>query len=394
MCATCHPPEAGLAPIVEAHLTENSTPNNPDVPEGLANFEYVLEEVTVNDNNEAVVTFHINKDGVALDLSTYPPEGFTGGPSFLVSYTMPQDGIDTPIDYNNLGRSGGQPASVSLASVADSLEGTPESYTATLSSAPYPAGAFMRAVALQGYFTQVLGEDDTVARHTTSALMEVSGDAVRRLVVDVPKCLGCHEILELHGGNRVLAANTDVTRAPVCAVCHNPELSSSGRTADTSMTAEAQKEALAAAGYDPDNALTWPEATNNFKDMIHGIHAAAIRTFDYEFVRNRLNGIYYNWSEVTFPGIPSNCETCHLPGTYGVELQEGVLMSTDVTTDGVNASVEDVIAARASVPNATDLVNSPIAAACYKCHDNNPAAYHMGQNGGVIDTERATALGE
>ena len=52
--------------------------------------------------------------------------------------------------------------------------------------------------------------------------------------------------------------------------------------------------------------------------MIHGIHAAAIRTFPYQFVRNRgSSGVYfYDWSEVTFPGIPSACETCHKPGTY------------------------------------------------------------------------------
>jgi len=97
---------------------------------------------------------------------------------------------------------------------------------------------------------------------------------------------------------------------------------------------------------------------------------------------------------VTFPGIPSNCETCHKPGTYDVDLPTGVLMTTDVTTDGVNASTADVVAARASVPNDTDLVNSPTASACYMCHDSNPAAAHIGQNGGVIDTERATALGD
>jgi hypothetical protein len=70
-----------------------------------------------------------------------------------------------------------------------------------------------------------------------------------------------------------------------------------------------------------------------------------------------------------------------------------VLASTDITTDGVNATREDVIAARDSVPNDTDLIDSPTASACYKCHDSNPAAFHMGQNGGVIDAERASALG-
>jgi hypothetical protein len=63
-----------------------------------------------------------------------------------------------------------------------------------------------------------------------------------------------------------------------------------------------------------------------------------------------------------------------------------------VTTDGTNASRDAVIAARNSVPNDTDLVNSPTASACYFCHNSNPAAAHFGQNGGVIDVERAEAL--
>jgi len=151
-----------------------------------------------------------------------------------------------------------------------------------------------------------------------------------------------------------------------------------------------------AAGYDPTDPLSWPEATNNFKDMIHGIHGAAHRTFPYQFVRNRgSSGVYfYDWSEVTFPGILSNCETCHKPGTYEVDLPAGVLVSTDITTNGNITTPADVNASRASMPNPTDLVNSPIAAACYKCHDENPAAAHFGQNGGVIDVERATATGQ
>ena len=196
LCANCHEPEE----IVENHLTENSTPNNPEVPEGLANFEYVIEEVTVNESNQPVVTFHINQDGVPLDLSTIPPEGFTGGPSFLVAYALPQDGIEEPVDYNNLGNSAGQPTTVSLASLAGALTGTPESYTAVFSSAPYPEGATMRAVALQGYFSQTIdldgdGETESVQRPTFSVVQAVTGDAVRRDVVDVPKCLNCHESL-------------------------------------------------------------------------------------------------------------------------------------------------------------------------------------------------------
>ena len=54
----------------------------------------------------------------------------------------------------------------------------------------------------------------------------------------------------------------------------------------------------------------------------------------------------------------------------------------------------DIIAVRASVPNATDLVNSPIAAACYGCHASIPRASHMVQNGADINSTRTGALME
>jgi len=386
-CSFCHTP----TDIEVAHRTENATEHNPGVPEGLVNFEYVIEEVTVNQNNVAVVKFHINKDGEPLDLTTIPPAGFSGAPSFLLAYTLPQDGLAEVVDYNQLGRNSAQPASVSLSTLAGTLTGTPESYRAVLADAPFPAGATMRAVALQGYFTQLADptnpESEDVGRHTPSVIEAVSGDLVRRTVVDSAKCLNCHEIIEAHGGNRV-------NNVQVCVVCHNPNLSSSGKTADATLTTADQKALLAEAGFDPNDALTWPERSQDLKNLVHGIHGSEQRTFDFEFVRNRLNGLYYNFSEVTYPGILSNCETCHLPGTYSTQLPAGALVSTEVTTDGLNLNQADVLAARATVPNPTDLVNSQTAGPCYLCHDSAPAVAHMEQNGGVIFGWRAEALGD
>ena len=386
-CSFCHTP----MDIEVAHRTENATEHNPGVPEGLVNFEYVLEEVTVNQNNVAVVKFHINEDGEPLNLSTIPPAGFSGAPGFLLAYTLPQDGLAEVVDYNQLGRDSAQPVSVSLSTLTGKLTGTPESYTAVLADTPFPAGATMRAVALQGYFTQLADpenpESEDVARHTPSVIAAVSGDLVRRTVVDSAKCLSCHEIIEAHGGNRV-------NNVQVCVVCHNPNLSSSGKGADTTKTAADQKVLLEEAGYDPNDALTWPERSQDLKSLVHGIHGAAQRTYEFEFVRNRLNGLYYNFSEVTYPGILSDCETCHLPGTYGTELPAGVLVGTEVTTDGLNLTQADVLAARATVPNPTDLVNSQTAGPCYLCHDSAPSVAHMEQNGGVIFGWRAEALGD
>jgi OmcA/MtrC family decaheme c-type cytochrome len=41
---------------------------------------------------------------------------------------------------------------------------------------------------------------------------------------------------------------------------------------------------------------------------------------------------------------------------------------------------------------ATTLVNSPIASACFACHDTDAARGHMSSNGGAIYEPRSTAL--
>lgn len=410
LCAICHPPSA----IEDYHLTTVATPNNPDVPAGLASFEYVIDEVTVNSESAAVVTFHINKDGAALDLSTYPPAGFTGGPSFLVAYALPQDNVAAPADYNNLGRSAGQPASISLANVAGALSGSPAGYTATLSSAPFPAGATLRAVAIQGTFTQTGVDLDgdpataavNVGRPTPSFVKAVTGDVERRRIIKSGYvdgsgnpvtdpaafstatpigCLECHESLALHGGSRV-------NNVQVCVICHNPNLSSSGRTIDPA-TQTISGDVITAVGSDP---LVYPEASMHFKNLIHGIHRASDRP--YEFVRNRtsggLTGFYYNWSEVTFPGNLMACTKCHEGNSYlPGELPAGVLVSTERTTTGDPAEVRsEIAAARDSVPNGTDWVNTPIASACYYCHDSVIVKGHIELNGGRVRAERGDTI--
>ena len=88
------------------------------------------------------------------------PSDLTGSPSFLLPYALAQDGIDAPADYNNRGQSAGQPVSVSIANLAAGNGGSLEpagdgAFTAVISTA-YPEGATMRAVALQGYYSQTV----------------------------------------------------------------------------------------------------------------------------------------------------------------------------------------------------------------------------------------------
>jgi OmcA/MtrC family decaheme c-type cytochrome len=294
------------------------------------------------------------------------------------------------------------------------LTGTSAEYTVKLTTAKFPAGATMRAVALTGYFTQIVGTDN-VGRHTPSVVKGVTGDAVRRTVVKsgyvdnilkpvpVPVtdpalfstaqpwgCLECHEIFEGHGGSRV-------NNVQVCVICHNPNLSSSGRTANPDLPIPA--ETVAAHGSDP---LKYPEATNNMKSLIHGIHAAPIRENPFHFVRNRSNGLHYNWSEVTYPGNLRNCQKCHDGVTYDPDLPADQLLSTEKITTGITGETRaDIIGARFSIGtatgpdakgNLTDLVTSPITAACYYCHDDSAAASHFVLNGADILSTRSNAL--
>ena len=408
-CTGCHPGDytaiaTDNAPIGTVHLTDNATPNNPNVPAGATNFAYEVSSVTVT-SNQPVVKFRILSGPTITPISTPVTlvcntssstsadkllTGFSGSPSFLVAYALPQDGVASPADYNNLGKSAAQPVSVSIANVCNGSQGSmagPDGsgyYTATLTgsnnSALFPVGSTLRVVALQGYFTQV---SPAVARHTVSAYKAVTGDTARRSVVDSDKCAKCHEWFEGHGGNRVRTIE-------VCILCHVPNLSSSGRGADVANLDATNAAALAADGFDPANPSTWPEATNNFKDLIHAIHAAHARTTPYQFVRDRgTSGVYYyNWSHVTFPGVLSNCETCHKPGTYAVGTN-AVLPTTNVTTDGNPAT--SVAQDRASVPNAADVITSPATATCIACHDGGLPVDHMKLNGGSIDVQRSPA---
>ncbi len=420
-CGTCHAVASTSLSPDKAHLTELASPNNPNVLAGLANFTYEINSATVDASNQAVIKFRIMKsvDGstpaaVVLDgNATNPVSGFTGGPSFLLAYNLSATNqpFATSPDYNNVGVKAAQPISVSIASLmplkADGTANTaakgtlsaPDAsgyYTATITVAAsnFPAGAKMRAVALQGYFTQV---SPAAARHTVSVQKAVTGDVVRRKVVDPAKCQNCHEWFEGHGGNRVWETQ-------VCVMCHVPNLSSSGKGANaanvpTTMSADQQLQ-LTADGYTLADPTTYPEETNNFKDMIHGIHAGSSRTNPLKFVRDRGSVVmYFTAGHFKFPGILKDCTMCHVPVSSSnpsyAGVPTGAQVTTDQTSDGTVLTLANnitaVSAARTSLPNAQDLVTTPFSAACVSCHDAVATVGHMKLNGGQIRVARSTA---
>ncbi len=387
-CKTCHT----AAKIASVHASENNTPNATGVIVGAYNFVYEIKEVTVDGTGHPIITFKILKDGVPLDVINSPAD-LVFGPSFLLAYALPQGGIDEPADYNNLGRTAAQPLSVSLANIKDGTKGTLSAldadgyHVATLTGTnAFPVGATMRAIALQGYFSQkdFPAAGSNLGRHTVAVLKEVAGDTVRREVVDSDKCAACHEWFEGHGGNRVRTV-------AVCVTCHVPNLSSSGRGADVANMSQADKDAATAAGYDVANALSFPEVSQNMKELIHSIHGAAARGEDhYQFVRDRgTSGVFfYDFAEVTYPNN-TGCLACHKPGTYSPETIPATALQTTVrTTAGMDLSPADVVNIRKTVPNTTDWVQSPTVGACGSCHVSATAVAHFEQNGGYINITR------
>jgi OmcA/MtrC family decaheme c-type cytochrome len=315
---------------------------------------YIIEEVAL-DGNQPVVTFRIEWRENALgewtdldltgDLPSVTPIGGTepvalaGSPSFGLVYSM--DGVDW-----GMARPNGQPELLTIASLREAQALQPlgdGSFRAILNDS-YPEGATRRAVMLQGYFTFAGQNLDT-----PSALAHVQNDFPRREVVEESKCLGCHGSIAFHGGNRV-------DNPMVCASCHNPRLTSSGHTAP---------------GGEPGD-----EVSNNFKDMIHGIHAGTLvgaRNF-------RGNLSPYDFTDMEYPGVLSNCLACHREGTYE-QPAANAAVTTNVTIDRESAALGD-----------DDRVTSPYAASCVGCHNSREARAHIEASGGFVRAPRAEVL--
>ena len=386
-CTQCHTPTG----ILEAHMTDDPTPNNPEVTSGQHIITYEFVSAVVETNNDVTIQFKILSDGTPLDLLNLPAEFLTRRPGFLLAYALPQDGITAPADWNNDGQNSAQPITLDLGDFGPSgptgtlaFDAGTGVMTAVVTDAgsQFPSGATMRAVGLQGYLQQDVS-GSTKSLHTPSVVVAVTGDDERRTIIDTTKCAACHDWFSGHGGNRIVSPGSD----NVCVLCHVPNQSSSGREIDpATVSSELSAEAIAIIGSNP---LVYPEDAQNFKDMIHGIHAEGFRDRAYEHVRGPTREGYYDWSHITFPrgAETNNCALCHDGDSYELPLNENVLPTTVRTTaqaDGQDPNLAAVQGAFANVPNSTDWINSPTSSSCYYCHTTTSAWAHMVQNGGLL----------
>ena len=387
-----------------------------NLPAGASKISYDVSSVSVS-AGKPVIKFKFKKDGTDVVFNTYSATGktelmdnFVGSPSVYFTFAVPQDNIASPADFN---------ASVSgyikriwngtaTGTSAGTISGPDTSgyYTITLTGVTIPATATMftggvgftyslttsAATTTQPLTqTNVSGYPFDAAKLTGGLIVRTpviwkvaTGYTARRNIVENARCDKCHAQLGVtptfHAGQR--------NDAQVCNWCHRPNQTSSG----------------------------WSARSSNF---IHGIHGAEKRSVPFGWHSPSLTDGYWN---VTFPGTLKNCETCHLPGTYdfsGSAYTDALMNNQLYTTvasgaTALNPSATTALspyvtagtiygtgysynAATGAVPATTEaagttLVSSPIATACFACHDTALDKAHMESNGGSIYQVRSTAL--
>jgi OmcA/MtrC family decaheme c-type cytochrome len=453
-CVLCH--SAADIPVYHLPVAAINNTNvktvrtytaNPDaLPAGAFKLEYVISSVAVDSARKVSVAFQIKKDGAAVNFGTYNATtnpnivpNTVGGPSIAIGYNVTQDGNTSPADFN--ARMSAPAIGISAPTVSNSAATPPSTFTAPTtstnlwvnptgvtasgitwtmtgpdatntytikSSLPLPASTTMLSAFMYGAMTQTnlssypyaaasvadFSSYKNAAGTTTSYVLTkpgliiavdnasksvtTTGFTARRTIVDNAKCNACHDQLGLfsrsafHGGGR-----NDGT---ICNICHTPNAVNSG----------------------------WSYSANTY---IHGIHGASKRTTKYTFATD--------WSTVTYPGALKNCEGCHVAGSYDYAASASAAAATKLlyntvgtgTTGAATANTAPYIAQTAGTgygsgfsystttgavvtteAASTTLVTSPIAAACFSCHDSSLAMNHMKQNGGAVYAPRSTAF--
>jgi OmcA/MtrC family decaheme c-type cytochrome len=315
--------------------------------------------------------FDPTNDNMPYDLQNDPAWTVGGGASRLAI-----DLAWDTVDYTNTGNGEEDASAVSL----DALQGTPVgdgSYTIQ-SDVAIPDGSLPPGIAatgsgvaaVEGHPAVDIGseEEPDVQRIAFTnvekffSIDEASGEPVPRRddIVELDNCLECHGQLVLHGNNR-----TD--NLQVCVTCHNP------RNTD--------REVRTIAVTPPTDGKD--EESLDFKRMVHGIHAAAIRENPLQIVGFRGFTTYvYDEEHVHYPGDLSNCLTCHTEDGFKLPLTDGVLATTIDTGEDHESPLDDTVI-------------TPTTAVCSSCHDDSVATAHMTQNGGnFATTQEAIDSGE
>jgi OmcA/MtrC family decaheme c-type cytochrome len=424
-CTLCHSADAIAntyhVPVNTTTSTSNgftvtsyylSTANVNRMPAGTKTVDYQIKSVTLDASRHPQMTFRILQSGVRTDFQTYAAgvttrlwSNFVGAPSVYFAFSVPQDGIATPADFNTYFSAGllniwnGTATTTS----AGTLTGPDANgyYTVTLTGRTIPANAALLTGAMgysAMYQTDVAGylrtcpDSGTITSACSNGVnvpaqddkLVATGFTARRITTEADRCKNCHENLGIfaesnfHSGQR-----NDPT---MCAMCHNPNRASGGYSADSTA-------------------------------FVHRLHGASKRTYPdtWHATATATAGVYSvtdGYFNITLPAKNGsakenlkNCLNCHADGGYnfaagaaqvGNRLYRAVVTGTtpvDRTTTssgavlapaayginlginyGASYSSSDLVTTPPTVSQATtgvNLVNSPIANACFACHDGD-----------------------
>jgi len=440
-CATCHGPAGAFAttryhvPVIppdptnswkggtNAYTNASYVSEANFVPAGANKITYVVKSVdawtdtSVTPNvKRPSITFKFQKDGTdvvfnTLGVKTELMDNFVGSPSAYFAFAVPQDGNNTPSDFNV--NFGAYIKNVWNGTATGNGAGTlsaPDSsgyYTLKMTGVQVPATATMLTggigytyalsgtpplvqTNLQAFPWVPSGNNDGKAQGGLSVPAPdvwkvATGYVARRQIVDNTKCNACHS--QLGGGPNFHAGQRN--DGPTCSFCHDPNKTSSG----------------------------WAAGSKYF---IHAIHAGRKRVVPYTWHAASAGPGY---DEVEFPGTLNACTTCHVANTFDFtnptnlaafanEPLSTVATGTYNTNPLVNSTyytispyvVADGVtsygagfafnAATATTTQAapSTLVLSPLTGACSSCHDTSTALDHMKQNGGYFYAPRSVVL--
>jgi len=334
-CANCHIPQGEVdfdASILGAHVNPNQSSLLPGIQ------GKILSVTNTNPGQNPVVAFQVqDSKGVTIPLAAFSQR------SYRLALVLAGPTTDY-VGINSHGYVSEDPTKKAV------LNG--DTYTYTFATA-IPAGA-------KGTYT--IGMEgrryDTVLAGTTKARtieygmknvvfnFSVDGSDVvaRRAVVDINKCDSCHWNLSLHGENR--------NQIQQCVLCHNPiESDAVMRPADGSAN---------------------PPESIDLALMIHRIHSGPNQSRD--FTIYGYGGSKNNFNDVGYPGVLSDCEQCHLPGTYVLPIGATALINdTRGYINPVHPTTGACLGCHASIDAASHaLVNTTtLGESCFVCHGPN-----------------------
>ena len=353
-----------------------------NLPAGVYKIGFEIKQVTVAGAagaKKATVVYRILKDGapVTLNATGFLMTNVDGTPSVYVGYGLPQDGITTPVDWN-------ASITATVLQLRDKAAGNTQTgpdangyYTATL-AAVVPDAATMVTGALginyNGFVQLGLAAypKGIRLREPAFAMKLADGYTARRSIVSNAKCNSCHGQLgvgpSFHSGAR--------NNGEGCAICHQAN-TSTGHTG---------------AAYNFGGG--W---NVGIKNMVHSIHSGKKREQAFTYEATAANPL--GFKEVTYPGVLSNCEQCHVAGSYDFSTAANaaalpnLLWTTDAKADMSNPTNAATLGLSPWVTSlgrgqtnytADNLVTSPVTSACFGCHDSKIAVSHMQLNGGTV----------